>query len=135
MKYFIDSTKEITGLDNLQILEEYSELEKLNEETLINKIQSILIKMNDISNENSKLIKITYPKKTGTKISTGRPIGNDNRKSKLISKLQSLQIILAVTEVRLFDHNVADDLMNKIMRYALSIQADVFVTPRYVRVI
>jgi hypothetical protein len=134
MKYFIDSTKEITGLD-LQILEEYSELEKLNEETLINKIQSILIKMNDISNENSKLIKITYPKKTGTKISTGRPIGNDNRKSKLISKLQSLQIILAITEVRLFDQNVADDLMNKIMRYALSIQADVFVTPRYVRVI
>jgi hypothetical protein len=26
-------------------------------------------------------------------------------------------------------------LMNKIMRYALSIQADIFVTPRYVRVI
>jgi hypothetical protein len=134
MKYFIDSVKEITGLDNLQILQQYSELEKLNEDVLIDKIQSILIKLNNKSNE-SKLIQITYPKQLGTQVSSGRPIAGDNRKNKLISKLQSLQIILAIVEVRLFNIVDADDLMNKIMRYALSIQADVFVTPRYVRVI
>jgi hypothetical protein len=134
MKYFIDSVKEIIGLDNLQVLQQYSELEKLNEDALIDKIESILIKLKNKSDE-GKLIKITYPKQLGTQVSSGRPIAGDNRKNKLISKLQSLQIILAIVEVRLFNIVDADDLMNKIMRYALSIQADVFVTPRYVRVI
>lgn len=134
MKYFIESVIKDNKIDNLQVLEQYSDLEKLSEKILSDRITSILIKLNDITNQNKSII-IKYPHKPGTKISTGRPIGENNRKNKLISKLQSLQIILVLIEIRLIDINLANDIINKIIRYALSIQADLFITPRYVRVI
>ncbi len=139
MRYFINSIKKTI---DLQEMDEYSDLVKLNENDLINKIEDIFIKIEDISNRSykigksySRIIKVEYPKKYGTNISTGRPIGGDNRKNKLISKLQSLQIVLAIMQIRIKSVDESDEVMNKIMRYALSIKADLFETPRYVRVI
>lgn len=132
MRYFINSIRNDMELDNLQVLSEYSELKGLNVDKLISKIDDILMKINDI---NDKRIKISYPTNPKTGLSTGRPIGGDNRENKLISKLQSLQIIYAIIQVRLSSIENSNDIINKILRYALSIQADIFVTPRYVRVI
>lgn len=66
--------------------------------------------------------------------------GNDieGNKNKLISKLQSLQIIYILfnLEQRIPDGpTIANDMMTKIMRYALSIATDSFETPRYLRII
>jgi hypothetical protein len=132
MKYFIESLGQDVKLPELNT---YKELSELSEKVLISKIESIFSKINDLYEMNSKILNIIYPTKPGTKISTGRPIGDDNRKNKLISKLQSLQIVLSIMLIRIESMDNGDELMNKIMRYALSIQADVFVTPRYVRVI
>lgn len=132
MKYFIESINQDMYLPTLNT---YKELSEDNEDILISKIESILTKINDLYRMNSKILSISYPTKGDTEISTGRPIGGDNRKNKLISKLQSLQIILAIMLIRIKSIGNGDVLMNNIMRYALSIQADVFVTPRYVRVI
>jgi hypothetical protein len=132
MKYFIESLGQDVKLPELNT---YKELSELSEKVLISKIESIFTKINDLYEMNSKILSIIYPKKPGTEISTGRPIGDENRKNKLISKLQSLQIVLSIMLIRIESMDNGDELMNKIMRYALSIQADVFVTPRYVRVI
>jgi len=132
MKYFI----ELVGEDMyLPTLNTYKELSEYNEDILTSKIETIFTKINDLYEMNSKILNIIYPKQKDTDISTGRPIGGDNRKNKLISKLQSLQIILAIMLIRIKSINKGDELMDKIMRYALSIKADIFDTPRYVRVI
>ncbi|MEI8007530.1 MAG: OsmC family peroxiredoxin [Bacteroidota bacterium] len=63
----------------------------------------------------------------------GRDIkGNSN---KLISRLQSLQIVLAMMELKEVDTHLANECVTKLMRYALSIQTDKFDTPRYLRVL
>lgn len=132
MKYFIESLGQDVKLPELNT---YKELSELNEKVLISKIESIFTKINDLYEMNSKILNIIYPTKPGTKISTGKPIGGDNRENKLISKLQSLQIILSIMLIRIKSIDNGNELMNKIMRYALSIKADIYETPRYVRVI
>lgn len=132
MKYFIESLGQDVKLPELNT---YKELSELSEKVLISKIESIFTKINDLYEMNSKILSIIYPKKPGTEISTGRPIGDENRKNKLISKLQSLQIVLSIMLVRIESIDNGNELMNKIMRYALSIKADIYETPRYVRVI
>lgn len=74
-----------------------------------------------------------------------RPIRRDvdiSTENKMISKLQSLQIILCVAQI--FGKPIEDDTdgpkeandaVTKMMRYALSIQNDKFDTPRYLRVV
>lgn len=138
MKYFINSIRDNISLDKIQALDEYSKLKDLSENELINKINNILSELYKIEVKYRTRVKIDYPKRTlksNDMVSTGRPIGENNRKNKLISKLQSLQIILSIVQVRVSKIKDANEIINKIMRYALSIQADVFITPRYVRVI
>jgi len=63
----------------------------------------------------------------------GRKIeGNVN---KLISRIQSLQIVMLIGSVMMMNRNLANRIITSIMRYALSIQTDKFDTPRYLRVI
>ena len=66
---------------------------------------------------------------------TGR---NIDTKNKLISKIQSLQVISTFSRLEESLPNgpiIADEKITKIMRYALSIETDSFVTPRYLRII
>lgn len=54
---------------------------------------------------------------------------------KLISRIQSLQVIQAINNIYQRDSNEANIIMTDIMRYALSIKTDRFYSPRYLRVI
>jgi len=133
MKYFINLVRDDMNLRRVQIIDDYATLSEMNEEELISKINEILNNL-DILKIHRNRIKITNPKnKKG--ISTGKPIGEYNRKNKLISKLQSLQIVNAIIEIRDKSTIKGNLVINKIMRYALSIEADGIITPRYVRVI
>ena len=62
-----------------------------------------------------------------------RDISND--KNKIISKIQSLQLILILTEIDRKDPIISNEIITSILRYALSIKTDSFDTPRYLRVI
>jgi hypothetical protein len=55
--------------------------------------------------------------------------------NKLISRIQSLQIVILMGGITLIDKELSKLIITKIMRYALSIQTDKFDTPRYLRVI
>ena len=74
-----------------------------------------------------------------SKIVKVKPIlrGSDikGNEGKLMSRIQSLQIIQALNEIYRHNRRDANEIMTKIMRYALSIQTDKFETPRYLRVI
>jgi hypothetical protein len=58
-----------------------------------------------------------------------------NIKNKLISKLQSLQILVSIATIYKVDPNLGNDIITKMMRHALSIQTYDFETPRYLRII
>jgi len=58
-----------------------------------------------------------------------------NIKNKLISKLQSLQILVSIAKIYKSNPEIGNDVMTKIMRHALSIQTSDFDTPRYLRII
>ena len=58
-----------------------------------------------------------------------------NIKNKLISKLQSLQILVSIAKIYKVNPEIGNDVMTKIMRHALSIQTSDFDTPRYLRII
>ena len=60
---------------------------------------------------------------------------DSNIKNKLISKLQSLQILVSIAKIYKVSPMLGNDVMTKIMRHALSIQTSDFDTPRYLRVI
>lgn len=60
---------------------------------------------------------------------------DSNIKNKLISKLQSLQILVSIAKIYKVNPMLGNDVMTKIMRHALSIQTSDFDTPRYLRVI
>ena len=57
---------------------------------------------------------------------------NENR---LISRIQSLQVVLSIIQLHELSHKESNDVVTKILRYALSIQTDKFDTPRYLRVV
>ncbi len=135
MKQFINSIRDEMNLNKIQNIEEYSKLIDYTEDEIIIKINSILDDLDKLKRIYKNKIKIENPVRKGTKISTGRLIGNNNKKNKLISKLQSLQIINAILQVREVNTKKSNEIINKIMRYALSIKADEIITPRYVRVI
>jgi hypothetical protein len=59
----------------------------------------------------------------------GRDISGN--KNKLISRIQSLQVVKSIYELSQFD---PEGVVTKLMRYALSIETDKFDTPMYVRV-
>jgi hypothetical protein len=76
---------------------------------------------------------------------TGRP--NNSLEKKLISKIQSMQIITALSVIDYYDKsprfinrepnpdNEVDKIITKVLLYALSINTGAFNTPRYARVI
>lgn len=121
MKYFIELVSSDIKLRK-PVLQVYSELKDMSDEQLIHNINYIINKLN--SKRNIKL----------NVLNTGNTIDN-NRTNKLISKLQSLQIILALANINSYSKKKSNNVINDIMRYALSIKAVDIVTPRYVRVI
>jgi hypothetical protein len=58
--------------------------------------------------------------------------GNQNR---LVCRIQSLQVILSFIKIYDIEPSKANEIITKLMRYALSIQTDKFDTPRYLRII
>lgn len=121
IKRFIEPERKF--VPSLPVLSDASDLRRYNIEDLENKV----IELTDqIKKQNiRKLVSI-------------KPIRGQNIKGnegKLISRIQSLEIIQALNE--LYNHNIfyAHRVMTKIMRYALSIKTDKFTSPRYLRVI
>jgi len=122
IKRFIESYR--SAYPNITPLIDASELKKSSVEELELLTQSLI---NEIKTQNTAKIVKVKP------IIRGRDIrGNEG---KLISRIQSLQIIQALNEVYRHNRRDANEIMTKIMRYALSIQTDKFETPRYLRVI
>ena len=105
----IQSTSDLSNLD-------VSDLEKtaLKLKNQINKISPDTLLLNTTSSRSSDI---------------------SGNKNKLISKIQSLQIVLAMSQIHSQDQSIANSIITKIMRYSLSIQTDKFDTPRYLRVI
>jgi len=60
---------------------------------------------------------------------------DNNIKNKLISKLQSLQILVSIAKIYKSNPMLGNDVITKMMRHALSIQTSDFETPRYLRII
>lgn len=90
----------------------------------------ILVKnmISDINNIKDKIGIINI-----SPINRGSDISNNE--NKLISRIQSMQVIKSIAKIYMEDKNKANDLITKIIRFALSIQTDKFDTPRYFRVI
>jgi len=122
IKRFIESYR--IKYPNITPLIDNSELKKYSVEELELLTKSLI---DEIRTQNSsKIVKVKS-------ISRGTDItGNEG---KLISRIQSLQIVQALNEVYRHNRRDANEIMTKIMRYALSIQTDKFDTPRYLRVI
>lgn len=96
-----------------------------SEENLLKKINDYIIDIEKIGLPNGYLIIRDF---YGTKSILGN-------KNKLISRLQSLQMILSIAKIWKKDKEKADDIITKILRYALSIQTSKFISPRYLRVL
>ncbi len=116
----LKKTIEENGLPKLNSFNDLSDLKIINLEKKIDEINNKI---------NNKISKINV-----------NPVikGRDNiinRKNKLISKLQSLEIIYTFIKLEEIDPVTADEKITKIMRYALSIATDKFETPRYLRII
>ena len=110
----------------IQKLQDYSELSELTIEQLKSLVRGLISKVSGLN----KII--------GGNLIEIKPLerGSDITKSenKLISRIQSLQIVLAIIQLHTVDHKESNDVITKILRYALSIQTDKFDTPRYLRV-
>lgn len=124
-KISFEALKRIIKTSGMEFnLEEYKDLAKLTKPELNVKLKELINKSISLS----KLPMIDV-----------RPItrGTDTRTSenRMISRIQSLQVTQAILDISLKDTNLANDIITKIMRYALSIQTDKFDTPRYFRVI
>jgi hypothetical protein len=99
--------------------------------------------LNDKTEEQLELmldVLYNYMINTPSKIKVDADIAGRNidTKNKLISKIQSLQVISTFSRLEESLPNgpiIADEKITKIMRYALSIETDSFVTPRYLRII
>ena len=132
MSNIIDKYRSVSSLQNLikgeQVLNRYSELEELT----VKELRKQIIQLNSILNtlEHKNLINVSYI--GGRDISKS---GEHQKKNKLISKLQSLQIVYAIAQIYIYDKDIAKQVVTKIMRYALSIETSKFITPRYIRII
>jgi hypothetical protein len=66
-------------------------------------------------------------------ITKGKDISKNE--NKLISRIQSMQLVLLILQIWKSNQAVGNLIMTKIMRYALSIETDYFVSPKYIRVL
>jgi hypothetical protein len=112
---------ETSRIQEIQKISDFKDLEKLNIDELV---EYCTVLTNNIKSLSGIIIK--YSSK-GSSISTSQ--------NKLISKIQSLQVLLCFYQMKQVNEELANQILTKIMRYALSIQTDKFETPRYLRVI
>jgi len=108
-------------LGNPDTLQTSKELRSLN----IDELEQMVI---DLSEEikKSNMVKIV-PMNRGESIK--------NNQNRLVCRVQSLQVILSFIQIYNSDPGKANEIITKLMRYALSIQTDKFDTPRYLRII
>ena len=110
----------------IQNLQSYEELSLLNIDQLKSLVRSLISTINILRRQvGGDLIKV-QPITRGSDIRT-----NEKR---LISRIQSLQVVLAIIQLHGISHKYSNDVITKMLRYALSIQTDKFDTPRYLRV-
>ena len=136
MKRIIDSVRDKFSFQEIQLTSQLSDLEVAELEII-----SLNLK--------KKVDEIT-PKHLLLHTSSSRSSNISGNKNKLISKIQSLQIVLAISQIYnqeeedskknsekepKIKHFISNNIITRIMRYALSIQTDKFDTPRYLRVI
>jgi len=121
MKRIIDSVRSQLTFQEIQTTTQLSTLESSELETIASDLK---VKIDEITPD-TLLLNTSSPRSTN--------IGGN--KNKLISKIQSLQIVVAMSQIYSQDPDIANNTITKIMRYALSIQTDKFDTPRYLRVI
>lgn len=128
MKKFIEESdmwpmaKKMLERDPIQT---FSELKALGMDTLKEKVGDLAEKAKNLSNPRG----ITLNPSMG-----GQDLDIEN---KVISKIQSLQIITALEAIDNVDpkREEVDKILKKILLYAMSIKNDDVLTPRYVRVI
>ena len=115
-----------SSIYKIQKLQTHEELSELTIEQLKSLVMGLISKVSGLN------------KTIGGNLIEIKPIerGSDITKSenKLISRIQSLQIVLAIIQLHTIDHKESNDVVTKMLRYALSIQTDKFDTPRYLRV-
>jgi hypothetical protein len=131
IKYILNGILHTYNLDAIHYqLSSFTDLKEDSDEVLINKINELdgNIRVNNLRSGLSVNVNVKSDL-------AGREL---NTRNKLISKLQSLQILNIFFKLVQINPNgkiIADDMMTKIMRYALSIETDRFETPRYLRII
>jgi hypothetical protein len=124
IKRILDSKIEAGA--KIQKLQTYQELSLLNIDQLKSLVRSLISTINTLRKQTEgDLIKV-QPITRGSDISSNE--------KKLISRIQSLQVVLAIIQLHEISHRDSHDAVTKILRYALSIQTDKFDTPRYLRV-
>ena len=119
-------------------LDTYSKLSTKDDNELR---EMILLAHDDLLNLVPNLIEIVSTRykngsinKTYSDLEEGSSV--NNIKNRLISKLQSLQLLVALAIIQSEEPTDANIVITGIMRYALSIQTDLFKsTPRYLRII
>ena len=125
IKRILDSKIEAGA--KIQKLQTYQELSLLNIDQLKSLVRSLISAINKIKKQTEgDLIKV-QPITRGSDISSNE--------KKLISRIQSLQVVLSIIQLHELSHKESNDAVTKILRYALSIQTDKFDTPRYLRVV
>jgi hypothetical protein len=125
IKRILDSKIEAGA--KIQKLQTYQELSLLNIDQLKSLVRSLISTINTLRKRaEGDLIKV-QPITRGSDISSNE--------KKLISRIQSLQVVLAIIQLHEISHKDSHDAVTKILRYALSIQTDKFDTPRYLRVV
>jgi len=107
----------------------------------LNKIESVNdLKKLTIGELDEKLMKLfeELDSKSGNKIQynlSDRGSKIEGSEKKIISKIQSLQVLKTFFDIYSKDEKIANIIMTDIMKFALSIQVDYFLTPYYLRVI
>lgn len=128
-KISFTSLKRLIGqYTGLSTLESYEKLSQFDLEELRKKVKYLKheIEQQALASINPNIL-VVVPFKRGKDIS--------DSKNKLISRIQSMQVVLALIQLHTIDPEECDRLVTKIMRFALSIETDKFSTPRYLRVI
>lgn len=125
IKRFID--QKISAGYKIQNLQSHNQLKQLSIDQLKIYTMELVTQCKKYKDSIGGQIVVVEPIKRGTDISK-----SENR---LISRIQSMQIILAILQLHNVSHKESNSLITKIMRYALSIETDQFKTPRYLRII
>ena len=119
IRKIINSTSDVCP--TIPEIDDASILKKFTIEELEKKCENL----NSEFKKRPKVIK--YDNKRGTNIK-----GHEGR---LISRIQSLQVVLALNEIFRSNPETANEVVTAIMLYALSIKTDKFVSPRYLRIL